>query len=65
MYSTFDFSLSFLFIALMMALLFFWHVQHRSLRGFVMITSGNNIRQCLQNVLYAADRCLAAKQDGL
>ena len=33
--------------------------------GFVMTTSGSKVRQYLQNVLYAADRCSATTQDSL
>ena len=37
----------------MIAVLFFWQVQHKSDIGFIRITDGSRERQRRQNVVYA------------
>ena len=49
-YVTSDFCSSGWFAALMMAMLFFWHTQHRSLIGFVTMIWGRNLCHMLVNV---------------
>ena len=67
---TLSFSRSDLLVAFIIAVLFCWHVQHRSLRGLLIIMWGSSSCQYRQNVLYATGRnpkaaALSVKQHSL
>ena len=60
---TWDFSSAVLLIALMMAALFCWHVQHKSVQGFEVIIFGKRLHQYVQNVGYCTARRIASIGD--
>ena len=58
-----DFSSSGLLMAFIMAALFCWHVQHKSVRGLEITIFGKSLRQYVQNVEYFTARWLARVDD--
>ena len=49
----------------MIALLFCWHTQQRSVIGFITMICGTSCRQSLQKVVYAAALTLASSAESL
>ena len=59
------FSSSGVFAALIIAMLFCWHTQHKSDIGFITMICGTSCRQRVQKVLYAAALTSASSAESL